>query len=139
MNEPAQTAGPGDGPALPGRLIAAGTETGRMPRGSPAQRPPGGVPAGRSALGDLLGTVSRGLAVRGLTVTEFHYDGKLVEIDVTNPGDPDQGKANIGGDGYLTWERRGPSDGSTSSDAIVNIVVGLLTDKPGEQPGRDDR
>ena len=139
MNEPAQTAGPGDGPALLGRLTVAGSDTGRMPRGSPGQRPPGGVPASRSVLGDLLGTVSGELAARGLAVTEFHYDGELVEIDVANPGDPDQGKANIGSDGYLTWERWGPSDGGASAEAIVDIVAGLLAGKAGEQPGRDVR
>jgi hypothetical protein len=133
MNEPAQTAGPGDGPALPGRLTAAGRETGRMPRGSPGHLPPGGVPGGRFALGDLLGTVSGELAARGLAVTEFHYDGELVEADVANPSNPDQGKANIGRDGYLIWERWGPSDGSASAEATVNIVTGLLAGKPVEQ------
>jgi hypothetical protein len=139
MTEPTQTAGQGDGSTAPGEPTAARKRPGRMPGGLPERRPPDGVTAGRCGLGELLGIAGGELAARGLAVTEVRYNGELVEIDVTNPGDPDRGKANIGRDGYLIWERWGPSDGGASAGSIVNIVAGLLAGEPVEQPGRDDR
>jgi hypothetical protein len=102
---------------------------GRLPRGLPARRPADGVP-GRTGLGELLGIAGGELVARGLEVREVRYNGELVEIDVTNPHDPERGKVNIGRDGYLIWERWAPSDGAASADAIVGIVAGLLADRP---------
>jgi hypothetical protein len=134
MTEPMQTTRRGDGPMPPAELtFAARREPGRMPRGLPVRRPTDG----RGGLGELLGVAGGELVARGLAVTEVRYNGELVEIDVTNPADPDKGKVNIGRDGYLIWERWGPSDGAASADAIVDIVAGLLAGKPGGQSGRD--
>jgi hypothetical protein len=111
----------------------------RLPRGLPERRPADGVAAGRAGLGELLGIAGGELVARGLEVREVRYNGELVEIDVTNPGDPERGKVNIGRDGYLIWERWSPSDGSASADAIVDIVAGLLAGELGGQRGGDDR
>jgi hypothetical protein len=114
-------------------------ESRRLPRGLPERRPADGVAVGRAGLGELLGIAGGELVARGLEVREVRYNGELVEIDVTNPGDPERGKVNIGRDGYLIWERWSPSDGSASADAIVDIVAGLLAGELGGQRGGDDR
>ena len=65
-------------------------DSGRLQRGLPERRPADGVAAGRAGLGELLGIAGGELVVRGLEVREVRYNGELVEIDVTNPGDPDR-------------------------------------------------
>ena len=122
----------GEGPGRTG-------ESGRLPRGLPERRPAYGVATGRTGLGELLGIAGGELVALGLEVREVRYNGELVEIDVTNPGDPERGKVNIGRDGYLTWERWAPSNGAASADSIVNIVAGLLAGELGGRPGGDDR
>ena len=122
----------GEGPGRTG-------DSGRLPRGLPERRPADAVAAGRAGLGELLGIAGGELVALGLEVREVRYNGELVEIDVTNPADPDRGKVNIGRDGYLIWERWGPSDGAASADAIVNIVAGLLAGELGVQPGGTER
>jgi hypothetical protein len=93
---------------------------------------------GDALAGELAG-IGGELAARGLAVSDVRYNGELVEIDVTNSGDPDKGKVNIGGDGYLIWERWGSSDEHASADEIVDIVVGVLAGEKAERLGRDDR
>ena len=135
MTEPMPLARRGDGSTLPGEPVAR-RGPGRMPHGGlPVRRPTDG----RGGLGELLGIAGGELVARGLAVTEVRYNGELVEIDVTNPADPDKGNVNIGRDGYLIWERWGPSAGAASADAIVEIVAGLLAGEPGRKPGGDER
>src|ERR1022692_417224 len=76
---PAGSGGMAKGRAAPGSL--------RLPRGLPERRTADGVAAGRAGLGELLGIAGGELMVRGLEVREVRYNGELVEIDVTNPGD----------------------------------------------------
>ncbi len=104
--------------------------SGRLPRA---------VPKGGDALAEELAGIGGELAARGLAVSDVRYNGELVEIDVTNPNDPDKGKVNIGHDGYLIWERWGSSDERASADEIVDIVVGVLAGKHAQRLGRDDR
>ena len=96
------------------------------------------IPMGGDALAGLLAGIGGKLAIRGLAVSDVRYNGELLELDVTNPGDPDKGKVNIGNDGYLIWERWGPINGNVAG-TIVDIVVNLLACGLGEQAGGDDR
>ena len=96
------------------------------------------IPMGGDALAGLLAGIGGKLAIRGLAVSDVRYNGELLELDVTNPGDPDKGKVNIGNDGYLIWERWGPINGNVAG-TIVDIVVSLLACGLGEQPVGDDR
>jgi hypothetical protein len=96
------------------------------------------VPMGGNALAGLLAGIGGKLAIRGLAVSDVRYNGELLELDVTNPGDPDNGKVNIGNDGYLIWERWGPVNGNVAG-TIVDIVVNLLACGLEDQVVGDDR
>jgi hypothetical protein len=96
------------------------------------------VSVGGDALAGLLAGIGGKLAIRGLAVSDVRYNGELLELDVTNPGNLDKGKVNIGNDGYLIWERWGPINGNVAG-TIVDIVVNLLACGLGEQSVGDDR
>jgi hypothetical protein len=96
------------------------------------------MPMGGDAPAGLLAGIGGKLAIRGLAVSDVRYNGELLELDVTNPGNPDKGKVNIGNDGYLIWERWGSVNGNVAG-TIVDIVTSLLDCGLGEQPVGDDR
>jgi hypothetical protein len=76
---------------------------------------------------EILGAAGRVLEARGLRVRYFGSGENLADIEVSDPACAANGRISIGNDGYLIWERWGPTMGAPSAEAIVNIVVSVLT------------
>jgi hypothetical protein len=76
----------------------------------------------------LLYLLAQWLKEHSLNVREHWRGNELAEIVVTNPQDPELGRAIISGDGYLTWERN--CRFQTTDDArSIGRIIGVLLDE----------
>jgi hypothetical protein len=74
-----------------------------------------------------LRAIANGLSANGLNVRNIRHDGDLVEIAVTDPRHPFNGKVVLGCEGWLTWEFDCLIETLAGIEKTRNLVASLLT------------
>jgi hypothetical protein len=86
---------------------------------------------GRPIISDvLLRRLKDQLVRRGLEFRSVTHGHELIEVDITNPRDPDRGHVILGYDGFLTWEFKGPFIADGDADLFAELVWTLLNARP---------
>jgi hypothetical protein len=70
------------------------------------------------------------LVSRGLEFRSVPHGHELIEVDITNPRDPDRGRVILGYDGFLTWEYKGPFMADADADIFAELIWTLLNALP---------
>jgi hypothetical protein len=73
-----------------------------------------------------LRAIADGLSASGLNVRKISHDGDLIEIALTDPLHPFNGKVVLGCEGWLTWEFDCLIESLAGIEKIKNLIMSLL-------------
>ena len=73
-----------------------------------------------------LRAIAAGLSAHGLHVRKTRHDGDLIEISVTDPRHPFNGRVVVGYEGWLTWEYDCLIEPLAGIEKTRNLVISLL-------------
>ena len=83
-------------------------------------------PAPDNGPGGSLRAIADGLSASGLNVREIRHDGDLIEIAVTDPRHPFNGKVVLGCEGWMTWEYDSLIESLAGMEKTKNLIMSLL-------------
>lgn len=95
---------------------------------TPSQHTPPPVPPST-----LLHQTAQRLTALGMDIRECRDADQLTEIAVTNPRDPERGRAIIDREGFLTWERWCGFRTSHDAYSVAQAISVLLDDDISQQ------
>jgi hypothetical protein len=78
----------------------------------------------------LLRRLNEQLATRGFLIRTVLHGRELVQVEISNPDDPDRGRVILGYDGLLTWEYNGTLIADSDVDTCADLVLALLNSGP---------
>jgi len=80
--------------------------------------------------------IASGLGARGLIVRKLRHDDEVIEISVTDPQHPLNGRVVVACEGWLTWEYDCPIESLAEIETTRNLVIRLLAHAAPEPDAR---